>query len=164
MERVELSPPTAAEAQTLCRGDRTPRARPDGVSCVCVLTSQSPENLCQGAVFTHLCILAFSASSLHAYTSVQLAVTKKPGGAVRGEENTWLRGICSLLATAQGQHCRPRWRLSAPKTSSRREARQTRGCWFQTTARGDSGARGDCFRAPRMGRYCIALVFICSGK
>lgn len=49
--------------------------------------------------------------SLPAYTSTQAAVTKEPGCAVFGEENTWLNDIHSLLATAKLQHCGPRPRI-----------------------------------------------------
>lgn len=41
--------------------------------------------------------------SLYAYTSVQGAVTKKPGCVVSGEGDTWLNDIHSLLPTAKRQ-------------------------------------------------------------
>lgn len=101
---------------------------------------QPTENLCQEPSLSICGILAYSASSLHAYTSVQLAVTKKPGCAVFGEEHTWLNDMCSLLAaaalraTVEAVCCR--------KTSSQGQAPQRRGCWFETATRGDSGGGG----------------------
>ena len=43
--------------------------------------------------------------SLYAYTSVQGAVTKKPGCVMTGKGDTWLNDVHSLLPTAKRQLC-----------------------------------------------------------
>lgn len=48
---------------------------------------------------------------LHAYTSVYIAVTEKPGCMVFGEGDTRLNDIHSLLPTTKLQHCGPRLRI-----------------------------------------------------
>lgn len=51
--------------------------------------------------------------SFQADISVQVAVTKKPGSAMFGEENTWLDDIRSLLPTGKLQGRGPRPRVPA---------------------------------------------------
>lgn len=90
---------------------------------------------------------AYFAGSLHAYTSVQVAVTKKPGCAAFGEGNPWLM---TLGPTAELQRQRQRLRITVTgrPLNKRRHPKNTAVCYQR---QGTSGGGGECSRAPKMG-------------